>query len=349
MKYGKFNYMNIRGAWRLRKTLTQLNRRGIILMYHRVEDLESDPWNLSVSPARFAEHMQIIKKLGRPVQMREMGKSLKRFSFGRKEIVVTFDDGYADNFHNARPVLEQNGIPATFFITTGATDRPQEFWWDEIGRTILTEKMLPEIFDLTIAGRQYRWQITPVDQREIIEESEAIMDTPQNDMSLSRDRLFYVLWKIIDRLPFLEKKDILQQVAQWAGASSDPREDHLPMTSKELKTLASSSLFEIGAHTVHHPMLSRLLPEEQEKEIVCSKHDLEELLNEPITSFCYPHGDYSKETVKILKSLRFKNACTVTQGTVERNNDPFLLPRVGVLNWSGVEFEKNLKRWMDAC
>jgi len=337
--------MEILNSECLKKIKTQLNRRGVVLMYHRVAKLEHDPWWLSVSPAHFEEQMQALKKYGRPVKMQEMGRNLKRFSIGPKEIVLTFDDGYADNFYNARPILEKYGTCATFFITTGATNTREEFWWDEIGRLTLAAQSLPERFELTISGTRYQWQINSK-VPETIEGDPDRIGIPPDNAVLSKMRFHYVLWQIISKLSFDEKKAVLREIAKWAGQSSEPRPDHLAMSSAELKALASSKLFEMGAHTVRHPMLSHLSHEKQREEIGDSKNALEELLGRDITSFAYPHGDYSEETINILKSLKFRNACTVSEHLVTRNSDPFRLPRFGVMDWNGDQFEDNLRRWM---
>src|SRR3989338_4864686 len=99
--------MRIPGASYVKKVLTRSHQRGIILMYHRVTELKHDPWCLAVSPVRFEEHMRIVKKFGRPVQMTQMSNNLNKRNFGKEEIAVTFDDGYADNFHNALPILKR--------------------------------------------------------------------------------------------------------------------------------------------------------------------------------------------------------------------------------------------------
>jgi len=315
-------------------------------MYHRVAKLQYDPWSLSVSPGHFEEHVQVLKKYGRPVKMQEMGRNLKHFSFGPKEMVVTFDDGYADNFYNARPILEKYGIAATFFITTGATDTREEFWWDEIGRLTIAAKSLPEVFNVKIGGTEYRWRINLQHDEKITEAQALAGGIPPNDTVLSKARLHYVIWQILSYLSVEEKKVVLQEIAKWAGQSVDSRPEYFAMTAEELKSLAISKLFEIGAHTVHHPMLSRLSSEKQREEIVESKNALEEMLGREITSFAYPHGDYSEETLNILKQNKFKNACTVVSQRVARNSDPFFLPRFGVLDWSGDEFKRNLDHWL---
>ena len=323
-----------------------MNKVGIILTYHRVADLEHDPWQLGVSPRRFEEQMQVLKKYGRPVQMREIGETLNHFSLGQRKVVVTFDDGYADNFQNARPILQKYGIPATFFITTGAINSREEFWWDEIGRLTLAASRVPDTFEMTIKGTHYRWLINSED-KETVSENQLLADgILPNGTTLSKKRFYYILWQILNRLSGEERKTVLKEIAQWAGQSSEARPDHLPMTSEELKSLASDKLFEIGAHTVCHPMLSRLSEREQEKEIVRSKQDLEDILDRPVASFAYPHGDYTEETVKMVKKNKFKYACTVTPKRIAKNSDPFRLSRFGVSNWSGDQFEEKIKKWL---
>ena len=317
-------------------------------MYHRVMELTCDPWQLCVSPVNFEQQMRVIKKYARPVQMREMGKNLKNSSLGRKEIVVTFDDGYADNFHNARPVLERYGIPATFFIVSGDVGCREEYWWDELERTLLAAGALPAVFESTIAGIKYCWRINSDGRQKTLNDGEGITSIPENNALLSSDGLYFTLWKILGNLSSQEQKEALRQIGQWAGRSSGPRPDYLPMTAEELKSLASSPLFEIGAHTVRHPMLSRLSGEEQEKEIARSKCDLENITKQPITSFSYPFGNYSRETPAIVARSKFQSACTTEGRPVIRDADPYLLPRFTVLNWNGDQFEHHLRKWL-AC
>lgn len=336
--------MKIPGSRTIKKIKGQFYRRGLILMYHRVANLIHDPWWLSVSPSNFAEHMKVIKRYGRPVSMQKMEEGLNRLSWGGKEIVLTFDDGYADNYYNARPILECEGIPATFYVASGTIDGKEEFWWDEIGRLTLAVEKLPGTFQMMIAGKEYHWKINSGAGSG---ERQYLPGTYQNKPELTKAELYYALWEAISPLSFQGRKDALRQITLWAGQPPGARADFLPMTAQEISSLASTPLFEIGAHTVTHNMLSHLPSAQQQEEITRNKNHLEKIIARPVTSFSYPHGDYSEETIKIVKGSGFTNACTVESRPVKRNDSSFLLPRVMVLNWGKEEFEQNLRNWLN--
>jgi len=308
-------------------------------MYHRVARLQVDPWQLNVTPEFFAEHMQVLKKRAHPVRLEEFSRN-SAASVLRKNVAVTFDDGYADNFHNAKPVLERHEIPATFFIVSGAINAQAEFWWDELERLTLAAPTLPDQFALKLEGRDYQWPLSAEAPLKLIE---AI---PENGTALSPAGLHAVLYRLIDPLPFPEKKEVLTRIAGWAGLSAWPRPDYLPMTGRQLTEMADSPVCAIGAHTVTHPRLSRLAPAAQEIEIGQSKRDLEKILNREVTTFSYPHGDYSEITPGLVKASGFACSCTVQPAPVQRRGDAFQLPRFKVLNWPGDQFEFELTRWL---
>ena len=340
--------MRIPGSRTVKNIWKKINQHGIILLYHRVVDLAdtTDPWNLCVTPAHFKEHLEVLAKNSKPISLRKMCNSLKSFPFEHRNVVITFDDGYRDNFHNAKPLLEKYEIPATFFIVSEAINSQKEFWWDELERFILTAKDIPPIFDLTIASKKYHWIINQNGIKESLNYGTDIVAQAHNDTSLSRSKLYFNLWKILSEITLTEKKASLIAIEKWSQQSTTPRATHFPMTLDELKNLAAHPLFEIGAHTLTHPMLSRLSVREQEAEITESKRHLEDMMGQSVASFSYPHGDQSEDTLKIIELSKLENACTVVQKPVLRNTNPFLLPRFTVLNWNGDEFEKKLHEWL---
>src|SRR4051794_28319151 len=100
----------------------------VVLIYHRVTVLADDPQLLAVSPDKFRAQLEILKRY--PILRFEDDWSKVR----QPSIVITFDDGYADNHREALPILTEYGLPATFFVTAGAVGSNSEFWWDELER-----------------------------------------------------------------------------------------------------------------------------------------------------------------------------------------------------------------------
>jgi peptidoglycan/xylan/chitin deacetylase (PgdA/CDA1 family) len=329
------------------KILDSFRQHGVMLMYHRVANLEIDPWQLSVSPGHFEEQMSVIQKYGHPVQMHTIGETVHSWHLGRKHIVVTFDDGYADNYQNAKPILERYGVPATFFIVTGIIDSREEFWWDELEQIILSSGELPARFKMTIRQKDYQWPLKPGAVQDLLrDENLANSAPPENGTEMTYGQLYYCLWNILSRLSFAEKKAALRDLARWAAKTTSVRAGQKTMSKKELLDLAGVGLFEIGAHTRHHPNLSYLSVEEQQQEIEESKKTLEGALGLQVKSFSYPHGAYTQDTVALLQRSGFKASCTCEAKPVTKKDDPLLLPRFTVLNWNGDVFEQKLRQWL---
>ena len=115
-------------------------RRGgpAILMYHRIAVPNVDPWRLSVSPERFAERVQALRERRTVLSMDAFVARLQSGDLPHDALALTFDDGYPDNLHQAKPILEAAGVPATVFLTTGRIGTSEEFWWDELARMVLS-------------------------------------------------------------------------------------------------------------------------------------------------------------------------------------------------------------------
>jgi peptidoglycan/xylan/chitin deacetylase (PgdA/CDA1 family) len=142
---------------------------------------------------------------------------------------------------------------------------------------------------------------------------------------------------------------LLGQIAAWAGASPAARPTHRVLTRQEAAGLERGDLVELGAHSVHHPVLSALPPASQRREIEGSKAWLEELLEHPVSAFSYPFGqpsDYSAETIALVRGAGFECACVLREGLAKPATDPFQLPRTQVPDWGRDEFEKRLTEWL---
>ncbi len=337
-------HRRIQTEWRAQRRRSY--PQALILMYHRVAPKDVDPWTLRVTPENFEAHLQVLKQHTQPMGLRELALAQRSGNVPERAVAITFDDGYANNLHQAKPLLTKHQIPATVFVSTGYTESGREFWSDELERLLLSPGTLPPTLPLTVGGQCLTW-----DLGDAIHYSEADYQTDHdryawNGEPGTRMHLYHQLWAALQPLDHQERQAAMDTLLNWAGADISSRHSHRPMTSAELSELEAGGLVTIGAHTVNHPMLSEHSLDYQQQEIQASKTYLETVLHHPVDTFAYPFGDYHPETLPLLEQDGFLCACTIVEETVWQGNHPLELPRFKVGNWSKPEFETRLRRWM---
>jgi len=333
----------------------KFHSQALILLYHRVKTLNTDPQLLSVTPEHFAEHLEYISEYYNPISLSEVNQALIAGKVLDKSVIITFDDGYVDNLWNAKSLLEKHGIPATVFVTSGSVGSDREFWWDDLERLLLlpVPEQLPDRLELTIMGEKKIWNLLGENEDRSLRKYET-EPKPWNVTMASdptpRHLLYRDLHRLLKSLSFEERESILSAIAQWAGVSRAGRETHRPLTASELQKLDQSELIEIGAHTITHTMLSRQPISVQTEEIVKGKALLEEMLGHEVQSFSYPFGgriDFSRRTAAIVKEAGFSMACVNYGTTLIRGADPHHLPRVLARNWDVQEFSSRMRDWFN--
>lgn len=282
-------------------------------MYHRVADLESDPQLLAVSPAHFHEHLAILKSAYHVIPLRTL-VAKRTTTLRSRTVVVTFDDGYADNYLNAKPLLEKYGIPATMFVTSGFVGTDLEFYWDELEGLLLPRSA-------------HHWDVT-------------MTDNPLPECTEYRR-----LTAQLKNLPHPERESALDSIAARLQKNRFHRPINRIVTASELQQLAQSPMIEIGSHTVTHPSLACLPLVEQRRELVESKSALERITGKPVSSHAYPYGtrlDYNIETMRIIRESGYACACANFPSRPTPWSDPYRIPRFIVRNWDGDEFARQL-------
>lgn len=303
-------------------------------MYHRVSDSTFDPWGLSVAPQRFHEQIELLGRLCKPLPLEEFVRQLEESTLPPNAVSITFDDGYLDNLEAALPALSDAGVPATVFVASGFTGA-REFWWDEVarlvfffsrgidcevsvGRTQLSISLAPDIEGKGELPEWKDWQ------------------TPRTE----RENLYLEICSRLRPLSRIERDYALSQIRGVLTGTIPECLSQRPMTSEEIRTLTDPAFVTIGAHTVSHPELIHLPPEEQRHEIATSKRDCELLSRVPVKGFSYPHGRFDHETRNLVRGSGFTYACTSVAQFVEPNSyDVFALPRFQVMNWSANALE----------
>ena len=314
---------------------------ALILMYHRISDSGCDPWGLGVTPERFAEHLKVLRREARPMCLRRMTKELGQGTLKPGAVAVTIDDGYANNLHRAKPLLERHEVPATVFVTTGMVGRNREFWWDELEAILLAPGDLPQVLRLEIRGQTHQWAL--------VEAARYSPEQSRRDKALkawegrpgSRHAFYFSVWKKLKLLSQAAREKALDDIRAWAGGSRGLRDSHRPLTQDELRALDGGPV-DVGAHTVSHPSLTKHPANVQKQEIRESKRWLEDFLGRTVQSFAYPYGDRSRATAAFVEEAGFDLACTTQASPVFSGNNLYELPRVEVLDWDGTEFARCL-------
>jgi peptidoglycan/xylan/chitin deacetylase (PgdA/CDA1 family) len=328
----------------------KLSPPAIILAYHRVAELNTDPWGLAVSPQNFSAQLEVLQTAYKPDALSSLVDTGSR-AHTTNAVAVTFDDGYADNLLTAKPLLEQSGIPATFFIPVGGIDARMEFWWDALERIILQTDSLPELLTLATANGPSDWSTSRENDppRHGSSSGGSLGPTGRFDSQVSpvRIRLYYRLWELLmDACP-TERARLVRQLHDWSGVPLDARESHRTLTRDELIQLSDGDQMSVGAHSVTHTPLSLLDYKSQREEIERGKQSLERLLGASPLGFAYPHGDHDERIRQLVADSGYAFACTTQSGVVLRSTPRFQLPRCTVLDWSGGEFSARLRRWQN--
>jgi len=341
--------MNRNFARRARKRLGRValmwRRHGVALLYHRVADIPSDPFRLTVTPSHFAEHMAVLRGLGPCLPFDAFARGLVSGGGARRMFCVTFDDGYRDNLLAAAPVLAAAGVPATVFVVSGAVGAGRMFWWDTLQRILLTPGALPETLELSSRGETRRWSLGAA---RIYDAGEARANAGWNALSEpprdARQTLFFDLWKWLAPAPTDEAERLADALAAWSGvARSAYPEDH-PMTADELNRLAAVEGIEIGGHTVTHPRLAPLPPARRLAEMRDSRLQLQAMTGRDVRSLAYPYGSESADTAQLAAEAGYAAACTTREDVAMMRTNPLRIPRLVARDWDGDEFARQIRR-----
>jgi peptidoglycan/xylan/chitin deacetylase (PgdA/CDA1 family) len=267
-------------------------RRGAsvpILTFHRVND-DQDPFFAAMATSVFAARMEHIARHYTVLTVEDLVVRLREGHVPRKALALTFDDGYRDNLTHAVPILARFGLPATIFLTTGYIGTPDVLWFDRLAlalkRCRQTRLQLPGMAALDLTSVPQRLQALQAALRHL------------------------------KSLPDVERRQTLEAVVKEleGGRSEGPK--RLMLSWDEVGVLRGLG-FEVGAHTVSHPILSRLSREEAWQEIHGSRTTIERMLGIRPRVFAYPNGgaeDVTATTMSLVREAGFACAVTTRRG-----------------------------------
>ena len=283
----------------------------LVLNYHRIGDCRHSPLDRELWSAGVEDFDQQVRAVSRDfdiVGMDDLEHVLARQN-GRY-VLITFDDGYVDNYIDAFPILKSYGAKATFFITTGFLDVPRIPWWDQIAWMVnhSTVAAIP-------SGD---WFHAPVKLGRG-DRSEAIRSCLNVYKRLEGQRTAAYL-------------EFLTEALQ-SGCCPDQVAHELWMTWPMIREMSQAGMT-IGGHTVNHPILANLTPEEQDFEVRECQRRLTTELGRPATAFSYPVGgrsSYNRFTCEALERHGFRWGFTYLGGHLRTpSTNRYEIPRTAV-------------------
>jgi peptidoglycan/xylan/chitin deacetylase (PgdA/CDA1 family) len=280
-----------------------------ILVYHRVAHRQ-DSFLPSIPLPVFEKQMECLARHFHVLELSEAVCALEQENVPRNAVVVTFDDGYLDNFEVAYPVLTALSLPATIFLTTGVIGTDRILWHDRVFR----------IFQETEATS--------------VQEFGPEKRTLPLDGPLQRTAARIRVLGHLKRLEPGSRDEKIDQLAERLGEADTPSGGRLMLSWEEVREMHRGGI-SFGSHTVTHPVLSRISPDRVQREVVESRREIERRLGTPITMFAYPNGrqgDFDETTKRLLKDAGYECALTTVFGSNSPPNcrwDRFELRRGG--------------------
>jgi peptidoglycan/xylan/chitin deacetylase (PgdA/CDA1 family) len=285
-----------------------------IMLYHGFCDSknrgENTPNSKFMPISEFERHLKVYLKYGTPISLKDL---LCKERLPPNLIVVTIDDGYANNYDLGLPVLKKYNFPATVFLTTGFIDRRLFLWTDWL-----------EFIAVNASNVDIKIELN----KEVISFN---LGQPQ-----VRNNAVKQLKSVLKNMPINKMKSFLYELQEMSKVKYDWErmpQNSQPLTWNQIREMKKSGLISFGGHTVSHAILSKCNKEEQTFEIVESKARIEKELNEECLILAYPNGkedDFTEETIRLAKRANYRIAVTTNSGYENLNEyDSFKLKRWG--------------------
>lgn len=288
--------------------LPRLRRRASppvqVLIYHRVHP-RPGPFMLdAVSPDRFESQMRHLAHSWRVLPLAELMARAREGAVPARAIAVTFDDGYADNFEHAFPILRRHGIPATVFLVTDCVGTGVAPWHDRV-------LLAFEATDRPTA-------------RVPGEASDLRLDDP-----VARRAAAMASLECLKRMEEPDRLAAIEALRADLGARDRRGEERLMLDWHQVLAMRDGGI-SFGSHTVTHPILSRQDPARVWEELSVSKRVIEDRLGDEIGLFAYPNGrpeDYTEDVIAMVKRAGYGAAVTTSFGANEAQEDPYRMRR----------------------
>lgn len=298
------------GSGALRWLARRRGKSVAILMYHSVlgapDHVQDSLGGIALSTDAFQSQMELLAHEFHPIDLEQAG----RFVTGEGElheraVVVTFDDGYTDNYEVAMPILNRLGVPATFYVTVDCVERRTLPWPSRLRFAFRTTNKKTWTDN---AGKP--WSLSSAEDRE-----KAYLSACDQFCKLAG--------------PMLETE--VARAERELEAKLPDRAGELMMTWEQVKALKQNGHI-IGSHTMTHPNMAFLKLDDLRRELNDSKRVMETHLGGPVRHLSYPcpalFPNWTQQTTEESQRAGYQTAVTTNDGVVRERDNPLELKRV---------------------
>jgi len=254
----------------------------------------------------FRAQMELLSRDYHPLSLDEVVDSLKsRKDLPTRSVVVTFDDGYTDNSEVAMPILNQLGIPATFYVTVDCVEQRKLPWPSRLRFAFRKTKV-----GVWTDSRGNIWHLEGSD---------------------SRERAYLASGDDCCQLSGRVQEDFVRRIEEQLQASAPGDLGSLMMSYDQIRSLARHGHI-VGSHTMTHPNMAYIPKQDAKAELTESKRHLERELKTTIKHFSYPcpamSPHWNEKTVAQSRSVGYDSAVTTNGGVTRCGDNPLSLKRI---------------------
>lgn len=321
-----------------RHTHSHASPQLLILMYHRIlpcddaRALLEEP-GMMVTPDSFRMHINILKENFELIQLSDwITRKKSGDSMPNHACAITFDDGWADNYEFAFPILKESKTPATIFLVSNMVGTNKKFWPERLAQIVSTitqdhpsQYSNPELDWVMSLVKRYNLSTRPPSPDELSELIASTKLLSDAEINLRIDKIEHAL----NLSPSNGKPSILN----W----------------QQISEMNESGLVELGSHSCNHTRLYKPVDlQTLENEIIMSKQQIENIAKCDVKTFCFPNGDYTPEALELVRE-NYEGCVSTSTGWNSVSSDSHLLHRIAIhddIANDKAEFLARISGWM---
>lgn len=231
----------------------------------------------------------------------------------RHGLVITFDDGYRNNFREAWPILQKHGAPASFYIATGYVETGRSFWIDRLDYAL---QAAPDSARLLTSG-SFSFDLRGLDRDGLADAYRRLRLAVKQQTSSDEEML-----SVFDQFS--------TQLESAAGSTiSDILDDDAYVsvaTWKEMRAAAADGAT-IGSHSVDHARMDKIDRQQVAPQLCDSRSMIEDRIGKQCDVFCYPNGGVDDFVASAVETAGYRGALSTAQGLNSAGDSVYRLKR----------------------